>query len=144
MSEEPIIGPVTVVFEPHEAAELSMLYQHVLYSAPPKERLNEQQQRQLYWHGQAALKLSAALIQAMRDAGLSDEVIQRATGNMALAPTQTAAQIELADMAGEINGAPGEMDGQGPAPHPLDSPAEPHIDSPPIDFPAAPDDGSMT
>lgn len=137
MSEEtPILGPVTVTFQPAAAAELAMVIQHVLHNVPEDPRPD--QAARAHTLGEAAIALSNALVQAMHDAGLSDEMIARASGRIMLAaPEANAAQLTIApepepDELTESSPSGEEMTG----PHPLDQPSEPHNPSPPVDFPA--------
>lgn len=90
----PIVGPVTVTLEPESAAEVAMVLQHILHNVPAEPRPD--QAARAHWLGRAALVLSDGLVQAMRDAGLSDELIARASGRIAVsAPEQNAAQLAL-------------------------------------------------
>ena len=94
--ETPVLGPITVTFVPEAAAEVAMVLQHVLHNVPSNPRPD--QANRAHWLGVAAIALSNALVQAMRDAGLSDEMIARATGRIAAsAPEANAAQLTLAD-----------------------------------------------
>jgi hypothetical protein len=94
--ETPILGPVTVTFPPEAAAEVAMVLQHVLHNVPDNPRPD--QLARAHWLGTAAVALSDALVQAMRDAGLSEELIARASGRIVMAaPEANAAQLTLAD-----------------------------------------------
>jgi hypothetical protein len=139
-NEVPVLGPVTVTFSPEQAAELAMVVQHVLYNVPDNPRPD--QSARAYTLGEAAIALSGALIKAMHDAGLSDELIARASGHLYRAPQENAAQLELVqDMEGKTiqNGEIVPDDETTDYPegvHPLDPPTdEPHNPSPPVDFP---------
>jgi hypothetical protein len=143
--ETPILGPVTVTFPPEAAAEVAMVLQHVLHNVPDNPRPD--QLARAHWLGTAAVALSDALVQAMRDAGLSEELIARASGRIVMAaPEANAAQLTLADdpqnPANEVpplEAVEGEPEGERSVyqgPHPLDSPSEPHNPSPFVDFPS--------
>lgn len=152
-TEDPVMGPVTVVYAPEEAAELSMLLQHVLHNFVGVNDPRPDQINRANTLGSAAVKIGAGMIQAMKDAGIPDEMIQRAMGNLQMTPQQTQAVEEVrAGMAEQLaqhaeangNGEEISPEAEPAAPHPLDQATEPTIESPGIDFPAGKDPGDGT
>lgn len=92
--EIPVIGPVTVTFQPEHAAELGMVLQHILHNIPDNPRPD--QAARAHHLGEAALLLSDAFIRAMQEAGVDPALIERATGRIAAsAPEANAAQLAL-------------------------------------------------
>ena len=135
-TEIPVLGPVTVTFDPAAAAETAMVLQHILHNVPDNPR--EDQAMRAHNLGLAAMAVSGGLIKAMHDAGLSDEVIARASGQLYRAPQEESAQMELSDEEAErqrmhaagreydpddypdTDGSPTGEEMTGP--HPLDAP----------------------
>jgi hypothetical protein len=94
--ETPVLGPVTVTLPPEAAAEVAMVLQHILHNVPDDPRPD--QAARAHWLGTAAVLLSDGLVGAMKAAGLSDELIARASGRIIVsAPEADAAQLTLAD-----------------------------------------------
>jgi hypothetical protein len=143
--EIPVLGPVTVTWTAECAAEVAMVLQHILHNIPTNPRPD--QAARAYTLGEAAIALSGALVQAMRDAGLSERMIARASGHLIQAVPENNAQMELQEearmMADEARANRGTHahdepmpdDQEVATPHPLDAPDEPHNPSPPVDFP---------
>jgi hypothetical protein len=119
-TEIPVLGPVTVTFDPAAAAETAMVLQHILHNVPENPR--EDQAMRAHNLGLAAMAVSGGLIKAMHDAGLSDDVIARASGQLYRAPQEEGAQMELTEAESVNPAGENAVEADLVGPHPLDPP----------------------